>query len=45
MSNPDLTHFRALDRIWKYLNKYPNLGTYYIYNKTFLELLDYIDAD
>ena len=45
MSNPDLNHFRALDRIWKYLNKYPNLGTYYICNKAFLELLGYTDAD
>ena len=45
MSNPDLSHFRALDRIWKYLNKYPKLGTYYICNKTFLELLGYTDAD
>ena len=45
MSNPDLTHFRALDRIWKYLNKYPNIGTYYLCNKSFLELLGYTDAD
>src|SRR5947209_479884 len=29
MSNPDNNHFKALDRIWKYLNHYPNLGLYY----------------
>ena len=45
MSNPDLTHFKALDRIWKYLNKYPNIGTYYLCNKSFLELLGYTDAN
>ena len=45
MANPDLTHFKALDRIWKYLNKYPNLGTYYNCNKMSLELLGYTDAD
>ena len=45
MSNLDLTHFRALDCIWKYLNKYPNIGTYYLYNKSFLKLLGYTNAD
>lgn len=29
MSNPDASHFKALDRIWSYLLKYPNLGLYY----------------
>ena len=45
MSNPNLTHFKALNRIWKYLNKYPNIGTYYLCNKTFLELLRYTNAN
>jgi hypothetical protein len=46
MSNPNNTHFRALDRIWKYLNKYPNLGLYYnCNNNTSLELLGYTDSD
>lgn len=25
MSNPNQTHFKALERIWKYLNKYPSI--------------------
>src|SRR5271157_5540695 len=29
MVNPDLSHFKALDRIWAYLNKYPDLGLKY----------------
>lgn len=29
MSNPNSTHFKALNRIWCYLNKYPNLGLKY----------------
>jgi len=45
MSNPNITHFKALDRIWKYLNKYPTLGTYYDCNNITLELLGYTDAD
>jgi ABC-type transport system involved in Fe-S cluster assembly fused permease/ATPase subunit len=45
MSNPNITHFKALDRIWKYLNKYPTLGTYYNCNISNLELLGYTDAD
>src|SRR5437879_10783216 len=32
MSNPDNMHFRALDRIWKYLNKYPYLNIKIIRN-------------
>ena len=47
MSNPNNTHFRALDRIWKYLNNYPTLGTNYNYNipDSLFELLGYCDAD
>ena len=45
MSNPGPEHFKALDRIWKYLNNYPDLGTYYDYNKNILEILGYTDAD
>ena len=29
MSKPDTTHFKALDNIWKYLNKFPNIILYY----------------
>lgn len=28
-SKPDNSHFKALDLIWKYLNKYKDLGLYY----------------
>ena len=46
MANPNITHFKALDHIWKYLNNYPNLGTYYNYNnENKLELRGYTDAD
>jgi Reverse transcriptase (RNA-dependent DNA polymerase)/gag-polypeptide of LTR copia-type/Integrase core domain/GAG-pre-integrase domain len=45
MSNPNYSHFKALDRIWKYLNKYPNYGTYYNCNIDKLELIGYTDAD
>jgi hypothetical protein len=45
MSNPNINYFKALDRIWKYLNNYPNLETYYNYNKDIFELLGYINAD
>ena len=45
MSNPDKTHFRALDRIWKYLNKYPNLGLYYNCNNNNNILKGYCDSD
>jgi hypothetical protein len=45
MSNPNITHFRALDRIWKYLNKYPTLGKNYNYNDNILKLIGYIDAN
>ena len=45
MSNPGPEHFKALDRIWKYLNNYPDLGTYYECDKNILEILGYTDAD
>jgi hypothetical protein len=46
MSNPNKTHFRALDRIWKYLNKYPNLGLYYNCNNITSNILKgYCDSD
>jgi hypothetical protein len=45
MSNPNISHFKALDRLWKYLNNYPKLGTYYDCNKNIFELLGYTDAD
>jgi len=46
MSNPNISHFKALDRIWKYLNNYPTLGTYYnCNNNNSLELRGYTDAD
>ena len=45
MSNPDITHFRALDRIWKYLNKYPTLGKNYNCNDNIFKLIGYTDAD
>ena len=45
MSNLGPEHFKALDRIWKYLNNYPDLGTYYECDKNILEILGYTDAD
>ena len=46
MANPNKTHFKALDRIWKYLNNYPNLGIYYnCNNNNILELRGYTDAN
>ena len=46
MANPNKTHFRALNRIWKYLNNCPNLGAYYnCNNNNILELRGYTDAD
>lgn len=45
MANPNNMHYKALDRIWKYLNYYPNLGTYYNCNNSMFELLGYTDAD
>jgi len=43
MSKPNSTHFRALDRIWKYLNHYNNLGIKY--NKNKLLFKGYSDSD
>lgn len=46
MANPNKTHFRALNRIWKYLNNCPNLGAYYnCNNNNILELRGYTDTD
>jgi hypothetical protein len=51
MSNPDSTHWKALDRIWGYLNYKPTLGLTYSINSTttttkgsILKLLGYSDA-
>lgn len=44
MSNPNKTHFTALDRVWKYLNKYPTIGLHYkCLNKPYL--VGYTDSD
>ena len=40
MSNPDKSHFRALDRIWGYLNNKPNLGLYYKIPNTTVNILN-----
>jgi len=45
MANPDKLHFKALDRIWKYLNKYPTLGLYYNCNNPYNILKGYCDSD
>lgn len=45
MSNPNESHFRALDRIWKYLNKYPELGLTYDCSVINRNILGYTDAD
>jgi hypothetical protein len=45
MSNPDKSHFKALDQIWKYLNKYPKLGLYYNCNNPTNTLKGYSDSD
>ena len=45
MANPNSSHFRALDRIWKYLNYYPNLGLYYTIGNKDYKLIAYCDAD
>ena len=44
MTNPDHTHFKALDRIWQYLNQYPDLGLTYYCNQSLL-LKVYCDSD
>lgn len=43
MSNPNNTHFRALDRIWKYLNHYNTEGLFYDCNN--INLIGYSDSD
>lgn len=45
MSNPNDSHFRALDRIWKYLNKYPDIGLTYDCSLINNNILGYTDAD
>jgi hypothetical protein len=42
--NPNHTHFRALNRIWKYLNHNTNLGVTYTATKS-IKLIGYTDAD
>jgi len=44
MSKPDKSHFKALDRIWAYLIKYPNLGLYISDNEN-IGLLGFSDSD
>lgn len=45
MANPNETHFRALDRIWKYLNKFPEIGLFYDCCKINNKISGYSDAD
>jgi len=46
MSNPDPTHFKALDRIWKYLNDPNYLDKALVYTAQSAPLLiGYSDAD
>jgi len=45
MANPNIEHFKALDRIWKYLNYTPKLGLYYNCSDNILELKAFTDAD
>ncbi len=44
MAKPDKSHFTALDRIWKYLIRYPDLGLYFVYQSD-IGLLGYCDSD
>ena len=44
MAKPDKSHFAALDRIWRYLVKYPDLGLYFSYNND-IKLLGYSNSD
>jgi hypothetical protein len=44
MSNPAIEHFKAVDRIWSYLLKYPDLAINYNCNGN-LELRGYTDSD
>ena len=43
MANPGPTHFRLLDKVWKYLEQRPNLGLYYQSDSTTIE--GYVDSD
>ena len=45
MAKPNETHFRALDRIWKYLAKFPEFGLYYDCKSVGEHILGYTDAD
>ncbi|RKF60525.1 Retrovirus-related Pol polyprotein from transposon TNT 1-94 [Golovinomyces cichoracearum] len=45
MSNPNESHFRALERIWKYLKQYPDLGLTYDCRAIEQYILGYTDAD
>jgi len=46
MSKPDKYHFAALDRIWKYLLRYPDLGLSYSLNILgVVDLIGYCDLD
>ena len=45
MANPNQSHFRALDRIWKYLCQYPDFGLYYDCQTINESILGYTDAD
>ena len=43
-TNPDQSHFKALDRVWGYLNRYPSLGLLYNCNED-LYIKVYSDSD
>ncbi len=45
MTNPDETHWKALERIWRYLVKYPNLGLYFDCNIMDFFIKIYCDSD
>jgi len=46
MSKPDKYHFAALDRIWKYLLRYLDLGLSYSLNILgAVDLIGYYDSD
>ena len=44
MTNPDYTHFKALERIWQYLKEYPDLGLTYRCDESLL-LKVFCDSD
>ena len=44
MSKPDKSHFRALDRIWAYLIKHPDLGLFISDNEN-IGLLGFSDSN